>query len=102
MATPKDSERIIGSLLQEWRDLFLKKNADYEAGGFENHRVLGIKGQFADIWRKIAKLKAALWDGKELTQEPPREVLMDLIGHCFLTIAMIDREEEERAAQQQG
>lgn len=58
----------------------------------ETHRVLGQAGQFADIWRKIGPLKRALWDGADLTREHPRTILMDLIGHCLLTIDMIDHD----------
>ena len=86
-----DQVYIRHRLVQEWLDHQEKKAADYNAAGLENHRVLGVKGQFADVWRKIAKLKAALWDDIILNGEPPREILLDLIGHCFLTIAMMDR-----------
>lgn len=56
------------------------------------HQTLGPAGQFADIWRKVGPLKLALWEGKTLPREGPREICMDLIGHCLLTIAMLDDE----------
>lgn len=61
--------------------------------GPNNHTELGIKGQFADMYRKFRPLKARMWDGKPDVngKESTREICMDLIGHCLLTIAMIDR-----------
>jgi hypothetical protein len=92
------AQRITVHLVQEWIEQFLEKNKDYASGptpgfpdGFENADVLGIQGQFAEIWRKIWKLKKALWDDQELIGEQPREVLLDMIGHCFLAIDMLDR-----------
>lgn len=80
------------ALLQEWKGHQKWKSMDYNGSGIENADVLGPRGQFADIWRKIWKLKKALWDGATLEGEQPREILLDLIGHCFLTIDMLDRE----------
>lgn len=85
---------IMQQLIPEWAAHFDRKHSDYlDKGGFEPHKVLGERGQFADIWRKIWKLKNAMWDGKELVAEGKREILLDLIGHCFLSIALIDRPE---------
>lgn len=91
------NERIITRLVNEWCSHQTAKAKDYnsDAEGIEPADVLGLKGQFADIWRKIWKLKKALWDGKELTGEQPREILLDLIGHCFLAIDMLDRQQPE-------
>lgn len=85
-----DGRYIRDILLSEWFAQFCRKAADYNDNENENHRQLGVQGQFADIWRKIGKLKKALWDGYSLVGEQPREILMDLIAHCFLTIAMMD------------
>lgn len=84
-------DRIIGgqpgeaSILSDVVALLREKNKDYG----DNAVALGVKGQFSDIWRKIGKLRTALWDGKELQGEQPEEILMDLIGHCLLTIDLI-------------
>lgn len=80
---------IVTVLAPEFIDKFINANAHY---GETNADVLGEKGQFAEIWRKVGPLKRALWDGLELTREQPREILMDLIGHCLLTIEMLDRQ----------
>jgi len=82
------AQQIMEQLLPEWRDLFLQKNADYGDSADD----LGLAGQYSDIHRKLAKLRRALWDGKKLTGEQPREICMDLIGHLFLTIEMLDKE----------
>lgn len=92
-------ERICGrypgdddSIVLEFLEMFEQKNKDY---GDSAADVLGPAGQFADIWRKIAKLKRSLWDGESLVGEQPEEILMDLIGHCFLTIDMLRRGKAE-------
>jgi hypothetical protein len=82
-----DGQHIMAVLLDEWARQFTDKNIDY--GGDENK--LGVAGAFVDIHRKEGKLKRAIWDGQTLNGEQPREILLDLIGHCFLTIAAIDK-----------
>lgn len=89
-------ERIRDEILPKWLEHFQRKNADYSsprAGTgdleVEPHTVLGTAGQFADIWRKVWKLKKALWDKQSLTGEQPDEILFDLIGHCFLTLDLL-------------
>lgn len=79
---------ILSVVMPEFVDRFSEASLHY---GDTNADVLGPAGQFADIWRKIGPLKRALWDGQDLTREPAREILFDLIGHCFLTIEMLDR-----------
>ncbi len=83
-----DFQYIMELLVPEWTDAFTNDNKDY--GDDENR--LGTKGAFVDIYRKTGKLKRAIWDDVPLSGEQPREILLDLIGHCFLTIASIDRE----------
>jgi hypothetical protein len=84
-----DGQYIVGTLLPEWLEQFRGKQGDYK----DDANRLGVKGAFVDIHRKEGKVKRALWDGHELKGEQPREILLDLIGHCFLTIAAIDNEE---------
>lgn len=85
-------QTILRDLLREWAAYFIEASQHY---GDDNADVLGLAGQYADIWRKIGPLKRALWDGEKLARETPRKILMDLIGHCFLAIEMIDRQHEE-------
>lgn len=97
-ASSEDSDELLEILmdhLPEFLELFIRKNSEYG----ENAQTLGAKGQFADIWRKIGKLKTGLWDDKEhlLTSESVDEILLDLIGHCFLTLRMRGRAVTEKA-----
>lgn len=98
---PNDSQQlrdIIGQLVPDWALLFARKNADYGSHD-DSAGVLGIPGQYADIWRKMSKLKRAMWDGEELEFEKTEEVISDLIGHLFLTLHMMQvRESADRLA----
>lgn len=78
---------IITEHFPTWAELFARKNSEYGSGSAFD---LGERGQFSDIYRKIIKLKRAMWDEDEsvLTTESVDEILMDLIGHCFLTLEM--------------
>lgn len=93
--------RIVTDELPKFLELFISKNQEYG----ENAQTLGARGQFADIWRKIAKLKTGLWDGNEdrLKSEGVDEILRDLIGHCLLTlrIRQAERDAESAALEQQ-
>jgi hypothetical protein len=89
---------IVTILMPEWAQLFARKNAEYGGGENGNASVLGIKGQYADIWRKMSKLKRAMWDGEQLEFEGTEEVISDMIGHLFLTLYMLRlREETDRS-----
>jgi hypothetical protein len=89
--TGADGRYIRDRLMPEFWEHFASKAKDYnDIDGFEPHKVLGIRGQFAEVWRKVWKLKNTLWDGRTLAYEGEREILLDMIGHCFLAISMID------------
>lgn len=78
---------ILKEHLPKWLELFATKNAEYGGGSsFE----LGPRGQFSDMYRKMIKLKRGLWEDKEdeLVSEGVDEILLDFIGHCFLTLVM--------------
>jgi len=70
-------------------DDFIKKSHDYG----ETFKELGTKGQFSDMYRKVGKLKRAIWDEYELAGEQPAELAADIIGHCLLMIFLIGEEE---------
>lgn len=82
---PSQVRELIEHDLPRFLDLFLTRSREY---GDDNKFVLGSRGQFADMWRKFGKLKTGIWEGKEaqLTSEGVDEILVDLIGHCFLTL----------------
>lgn len=80
-----DNNQVVHEVLPDVVTLFLQKGVDYDGA----HQYLGLAGQFSDINRKFWKLKRAMWDGEELSQEGLEEVLSDMIGHCLLSIAMV-------------
>lgn len=88
-----------GGIADRCLKLFLEKSADY---GEESHGFMGPVGQFSDIYRKVIKLKRALVDGVELQHEQPIEILMDLVAHCWLTIAMLEMEDPMEDNNQTG
>lgn len=63
---------------------FVEKNEGYGNTAYN----LGAAGQYADMNRKFGKLKRTLWEGKTEVPggETNEQMLMDLIGHCLLTI----------------
>ncbi|QFG08209.1 hypothetical protein PBI_GRETELLYN_72 [Gordonia phage GretelLyn] len=70
---------------------FARKNADYGDTSFD----LGIAGQYAELWRKVGKLKGPMWEGKSLEFEQMDEILQDLIGHCLLSLYFLRTQEVE-------
>lgn len=81
--------KIVDEILPEVLAGFLAKNADYGDTSFD----LGVAGQYAELWRKVGKLKGAMWEGKELEFEQVDEIISDLIGHCLLSLYFIKQEQ---------
>lgn len=79
---------IFNELLPEWEELFLARNANYG----EYDAELQELGEMVEIFRKYKKLKRAFIDKVDTSNwdESPREVALDMIGHLFLLIAVID------------
>lgn len=75
------AEHILLHVLPEVLELFLKKNKDYA-----DWPDLGVRGEFVELWRKVHKLKRALWDDQELVSEQWDEIIMDMVGHCLLAL----------------
>lgn len=86
-----DQARDVTFIFIEALALFLEKNRGY--GTTSEH--LGARGQYADMHRKMGKLKHTLWDGNPAVGESVEEMCMDLIGHAALTINFL-REAEDR------
>lgn len=86
--TTDEAKLIVEYLIPEWWMQFKRKNNEYGTHADD----LGMRGQYADIHRKMKKLRNSLWDGLPLTHEQPREVVLDLIGHLFLTLAKGDKD----------
>lgn len=94
----KQAERIVGEILPGVMELFIDKNADYDIEGIDIAATLGVRGQWADMFRKIAKLKQEMWDqdGSGLAFELAEEVIKDLIGHCLLSLLFLEDEAEKK------
>lgn len=97
-----EAERIFTMFLPAWQAHFLRKNAGYRG----MHKDLGTRAQYVDLHRKVGKVRLALWEGVEdIGPETLEEVLFDLIGHCFLTLDLLDEErvhDEGRSGQGRG
>lgn len=78
------AKRILSQHLPVAMEHFLQRNAEY---GEESH-VLGIKGQYADINRKVIKLKRYLWDDVAVPEgaESIETIAGELIGHLLILI----------------
>lgn len=72
--------RVVTEILPPALARYHAKSVDYSG----TKRDLGPRGQFSDMWRKLKKLKKALWDGQQLVGEQPDEIIDDLIAHCLL------------------
>lgn len=79
---------ILTDLMPGWVEKFITASLHY---GDDNSDVLGIAGQYAEIWRKVGPLRRAMWEGKVLTREDPYTILLDLVGHAFLAAEMYRR-----------
>lgn len=93
-------ERIRDQWVPIWLKGFELNSRDYNSNAvvtFEPHTVLGLRGQFADIWRKIWKLKKAFWDDERLEGEQPLEIIDDLISHLFLTRDLLIQQQQENS-----
>jgi hypothetical protein len=89
---------IVTEHLPRFLALFDSKNKDYGAGG---HEGLGIRAQYVDLSRKVLKLKRVMWDNQGLEHEQVDEVLLDLIGHCFLTLNLLSHSEMGEALERE-
>lgn len=65
-----------------WR-LHHRKNKDY--GHSELGDVLGLKGRFVDLWRKITRLKTKIWDNQSYeVDEKAEDTAIDLIVYAIM------------------
>lgn len=92
----QEAVEICKYILPDVLEAFLKKNRDYGDSTYgANAMRLGPKAQFVDIWRKVKKLKRAIWDGEQLHGEQPEEILQDFLGHVLL--ALLDYRKDRNA-----
>lgn len=81
-----DIRRVVNEdVAPEVLDLWNRKNKGYGEQLFD----FDVRAQALEINRKNGKIKDALWHGKRLEFETLEEVLMDMIGHCLITIARL-------------
>lgn len=81
-------------LLPEILNRFLTKNVDYQDFPEAD---LGPKAHFVGIWRKVGKIKQALWYDRPLEHEQLSEVIDDMIGHLLLArIGLQDRNDQKK------
>lgn len=80
----QEMEKILDVVVTDWR----MKRQDYR----DAFVVLGSRGQFSEIWRKVYKLKNAIWDGYELKGESPEQVAEEIIPHCLMLVYLLRRE----------
>ncbi|UVF61593.1 hypothetical protein SEA_GENAMY16_74 [Gordonia phage Genamy16] len=83
-------QEIMYNIAPKVLENFARKNADYGDTSFD----LGIAGQYAELWRKVGKLKGPMWEGKELAFEQMDEIIEDLIGHCLLSLYFIKQQQQ--------
>lgn len=86
---PGPSARYL-TLVQEWWQDFAEAYTEYGPGAAD---VTGLAGQWADLFRKVMKLKRAFWEGDAsyLVREREAEILRDLISHAFMALEMVER-----------
>jgi hypothetical protein len=81
----EQARRIVEDVLPKVMELYLNKSKDYD-GNVMALLKLGPKASFVDLWRKIGKLKGALWDEKPMVGEQADEILADCVGHILITL----------------
>jgi hypothetical protein len=77
--------RVVNDILPEVIELYLSKSRDY-GGNVMDMLKLGPKASFVDLWRKVGKLKRAIWDEQPMVGEQPDEILSDLVGHVLIIL----------------
>lgn len=78
---------ICEEILPEYLTYFVRKNIQYNQSDGQNvAEELGAAGQWGDIRRKVAMLKAPLWEHRTEPYEfdSVEELLRDLFGHTLL------------------
>ncbi len=85
------ADEIIARHLPGMVEMFRQKSRDYQTDSFGTHEVLGAKGQFAELWRKMGKLKRSMWDDQPMQFENTEEILFDLFGHIMLAVDLVKR-----------
>lgn len=82
---------IADVLMPEWFRQFIKANNEYGEYEIDAYSKLG---EIIELRRKLRKLERAFIDRVDYGnwRETPREVLLDMIGHSFLLLNVLDEE----------
>lgn len=91
----EQAARIVRNILPKVLELYLNKSKDYN-GNVMAMLKLGPKASFVDLWRKVGKLKTALWDEQPMVGEQPDEILADLVGHVLIILDEIQQAEQAK------
>jgi hypothetical protein len=84
--TSEDVRRLVNDeIADEVLQLWNRKSMDYGEQVFD----FDVRAQALELNRKNGKIKDALWHGRQLQFESIEEILMDMIGHCYITIARL-------------
>jgi hypothetical protein len=87
-----DRQYVVNKVLPEFKDRFLAWNEEYK----HQPRMLGSKGEFANMFRKILKVKSLVWDGVDGSgwRENLRTILFEIIAHAALMLYDLHMESE--------
>lgn len=88
MSSNEERQYIEQVLLPELRERF----AGW-AGEYQQERDLGMRGEFANLYRKTRKLKTVVWDGADPSnwREDVRTITMEVAAHAFLMLVDLDK-----------
>ena len=87
MSTEAERKHIREVLIPELLEDFGNWSLEYQ-----QERDLGLRGEFANLYRKARKLKSVLWDGVDPTfwRESLRTIVKEVVGHGLLMLVDID------------
>ena len=68
-----------------------KKNNDYN-GAVQLYKLIGLKGRYSDVFRKVIRLHSLVWEGNErkVKDETIRDTMLDLLVYTVLMIIIFD------------
>lgn len=94
MSSNEDRDYIVDRLIPE-----ITKDFDIWGLEYQQERDLGIRGEFANLYRKVRKLKTTIWDGVDSSgwRESKRTILKEVVAHGLL--ALVDLDADEQALQ---
>ena len=87
---PTENLASLDRIISSWRHNFEVAYIEYGPHAADE---TGLAGQWADLHRKVRKLKPAMWEGDatHLRRESMEEILQDIMGHALLALEMLDR-----------